>query len=124
MDLCQRRSNVSLIPVSTHSHVPSDRTIRSLSPQVTALGHFVGRKHIQPYSRILSGIFLAFGATRPVLARQTASKGHAYVWNAWERGAFSGPMLDVCPKILQSAADCLICWQVAASPLHLREQAV
>ena len=101
-----------------------DRTIRSLSPSLTALAGFGGRNNIQAYSIAPAEILSAFAAIRPVLARQIASKAHAYGWNAWERGSVAVPTVSVCPKNLQRAADCLICWQVIASPLHPQEQDV
>jgi hypothetical protein len=124
IDFSHCRSNVASIAVSMDSRASSDRTIRSLPPTLTALARFGGRNNVKASSDAPAVVLSASDAIRSMLVGKIASKARAYGWNAWGWGSASVRTVSVCPKNLQSAGNCLNCWQAVASPLHQQEQDV
>ena len=104
-----------------HIRASSDRHDTQPSTTTDGSSPFRRGKQRQGVIRRPSRKFSTSEAIRTVLAGKIASKARAYGWNAWERGSVSVPTVGVCPKNLQSADDCLNCWQVVASPLHQQE---
>ena len=86
-----------------------------LSPSVTALARSSGRNNVKASSIASGEIVSGSEAIRSVLVGKIASKARAYGWNACEQGSVSEFTVGVCLKSLQSAADCLICWQIMTS---------
>jgi hypothetical protein len=124
IDFSHCRSNVASIAVSMHSRASSDRTIRSLPPTLTPPARFGGRNNIKASSDAPAVMLSASDAIRLMRVGKIASKARAYGWKAWGWGSASVPTVRGCPKNLQSADNCLNCWQVAGSSLHQQRQDV